>query len=588
MAVMETATYDPTGKAKDAFNSANHDYLASGAGAVPQFVANRLKKEVWVTDYGAIDDGATDCRPAIEKAIQAGGLVRFPPGVFLVGKHPTKPLGIELTSNTFLVGAGQGATVIKAKDTAGTMHLVATPDGASTSNIGIRDLTLDHNGQSLGANAGVHTVRLYHVDGFYMRGVTVKNSDQHGVATLAADNTSRVNKNIFISDIYLENIGVSGRGGGDGLRLFYGAKNVVVSNIVGYGIEYHGIHVAYGAATVTNVILYNVGNAAISAQSDGVVMSNIHVEWEADHLICDTSDNRPAAGVFGRHFYASNLLEWYYDNGSAWKSASSNPTGLWSITRDVTPPATPYPPGGRSHFSNIKIVMNITENTVFAPPSGDGFRLDTDYSNADNIYISGKFRFGAYITGNNNNSSNITINGCREDGIRVTGGYNILDGWRVVTANLSMGANNRAVRLSNGVHNKAINGYALDSVRVPIAIAEEGTADYSIITGNDVVSYGSTKISSVGANSIIRGNIGYKTEAKGTATIVSGNTSVNVAHGLSRVPNNGSIMVTPTNKSTNNPGRFWISAADATNFTISCESNPGASGASFAWNAEIL
>lgn len=51
MTTMDTTVYDPTNKHADAFNSANHVYLASHTGAYAHPVADRLNQEVWVTDY---------------------------------------------------------------------------------------------------------------------------------------------------------------------------------------------------------------------------------------------------------------------------------------------------------------------------------------------------------------------------------------------------------------------------------------------------------------------------------------------------------------------------------------------------------
>jgi hypothetical protein len=89
----------------------------------------------------------------------------------------------------------------------------------------------------------------------------------------------------------------------------------------------------------------------------------------------------------------------------------------------------------------------------------------------------------------------------------------------------------------------------------------------------------------------VRNNIGYKTEASGTATI-SGGTSVVVTHGLASnssapAPTAQDFIVTPTN-GLGNATRYWISAVTATTFTISVDVNPGIVPARFAWQANML
>ena len=57
-----------------------------------------------VKDYGAVGDGKTKDTPAIQKAIDAGGIVFFPPGVYLSGTLYLKSNGgLDLAPG---VGAG--------------------------------------------------------------------------------------------------------------------------------------------------------------------------------------------------------------------------------------------------------------------------------------------------------------------------------------------------------------------------------------------------------------------------------------------------------------------------------------------------
>lgn len=82
---------------------------------------------------------------------------------------------------------------------------------------------------------------------------------------------------------------------------------------------------------------------------------------------------------------------------------------------------------------------------------------------------------------------------------------------------------------------------------------------------------------------MVRNNIGWITEANGTATVAAGTTSIVVNHGLAVTPALKDIHVTPNN-SMNAATKFWVSTPTATQFTINVDQSPGASStATFAW-----
>lgn len=85
---------------------------------------------------------------------------------------------------------------------------------------------------------------------------------------------------------------------------------------------------------------------------------------------------------------------------------------------------------------------------------------------------------------------------------------------------------------------------------------------------------------------VVRGNIGYVTAANGAATITSAATSVAVTHGLSVTPDLADIRVTPTNN-LGTATTFWISSPSSTQFTINVDADPGATTATFVWEAVI-
>jgi hypothetical protein len=82
-----------------------------------------------------------------------------------------------------------------------------------------------------------------------------------------------------------------------------------------------------------------------------------------------------------------------------------------------------------------------------------------------------------------------------------------------------------------------------------------------------------------GYNGAVRAN-------RGTATITSGNTSVQIAHGLGVTPVAADFTVIGTEDPTNTPGAIWISAIDETNATINVENDPGASNFDVSWKVD--
>ncbi len=93
---------------------------------------------VKATAYGAKGDGATDDATAIQKALdaagEAGGIVYFPPGTYIVGKTLVLKTGVRL------MGANVYSSVLKLKDGANT-DLLTTYEFSEG---GIANVALDH------------------------------------------------------------------------------------------------------------------------------------------------------------------------------------------------------------------------------------------------------------------------------------------------------------------------------------------------------------------------------------------------------------------------------------------------------------
>lgn len=110
------------------------------------------------------------------------------------------------------------------------------------------------------------------------------------------------------------------------------------------------------------------------------------------------------------------------------------------------------------------------------------------------------------------------------------------------------------------------------------------TIEHCDVTGNTTVAM--NLLATQSPTRIIRNNLGLVTENSGSNSIASGSTSVVIAHGLGGTPSAKDITIHPSNISTNTV-TWAITATDSLNFTVTLTGNPGASGYSFGWDAEI-
>jgi len=115
----------------------------------------------------------------------------------------------------------------------------------------------------------------------------------------------------------------------------------------------------------------------------------------------------------------------------------------------------------------------------------------------------------------------------------------------------------------------------------------DNAVSVNLIIKNNYIKNNSLNLNLVGGPHAIRDNVGYVTENNGVATITSGSTYIDVAHGLDRAPAAEDISVTPTNN-LGNASKFWISDVGPSTFRINVNSTPGATTATFAWHAAVL
>lgn len=126
-----------------------------------------------------------------------------------------------------------------------------------------------------------------------------------------------------------------------------------------------------------------------------------------------------------------------------------------------------------------------------------------------------------------------------------------------------------------------------------VAIQAGSAGDYILCASKGVVDVNASATTTITTGDAITqdttaaGTVRKGTANQGTGTIASGATSTTVTHGLGVTPSLNNINLLATGPTTNDPGFFWITNITATTFDVHCRSDPGAGGASFAWNAAV-
>jgi hypothetical protein len=156
---------------------------------------------------------------------------------------------------------------------------------------------------------------------------------------------------------------------------------------------------------------------------------------------------------------------------------------------------------------------------------------------------------------------------------------------KINTSGASAGAGIHVVSANNTFVGNHISD---DLGNMKYGIREFGAfANNNIISDNFISDASTAAISRLGANTMVRDNLGYVTESSGTSTIANAATSTTVTHGLSVTPTANDCSINPTNN-LGTAAKFWTSDFDADDFTINVDADPGATTATFAWTCQVL
>jgi hypothetical protein len=124
-----------------------------------------------------------------------------------------------------------------------------------------------------------------------------------------------------------------------------------------------------------------------------------------------------------------------------------------------------------------------------------------------------------------------------------------------------------------------IRGAASDFNEIHNNLVVGATTPFAFVGANDRRSGNRASSGSITS----AGSITYRDENSGTATLVSGNTTVVVTHNLGRTPTADQVAVWPT-ANWGSMNEFWVDTLTSTQFTINADANP-AENVTFGWRA---
>lgn len=276
-------------------------YLRQNAGVGSAWLKTGAANTAWaqltqsfawfsVKDYGALGDGATDDRVAIQAAIDAcvtagGGRVYFPAGTYVCSKNGTTSFTISGANGVYLCGAGP-SSIIKQSGNAASATWTLFQVTNST-NIRFSDLTLDGSGVTNPTTNG-HLVRV-------------------GDGAMAITN-------IQFFRCHFQGMAA---GSGDAIQ-FFGATALVtrawVTDCVFNGIGRYGVNIAGGVQFawivnnfMTNCIREIVIVAALATIADSIVITgNELLHTGTDRLAMQLSGD--ATNFLSNSPIAQNLI----------------------------------------------------------------------------------------------------------------------------------------------------------------------------------------------------------------------------------------------------------------------------------------
>lgn len=543
-------------------------YLVASTGGAPRWMAEPVF-DVTHPRFGATGNGSTDDRAAIQSALDAvdaagGGTVYLPAGTYALATKD--PLGakqcLTVHDSTRIIGAGMGATVIKAADSLATDSPIMQLDGRV--DVEIAHLSVDGNKSRPNSGGEDEGINLNQGPGptncarVFIHHVHVYDCGQDGIDNDGCDG-------LFITDCVLENcngLGSHNRGGGSGLVMI--ARTSCKNN----GHE-RAISSAFSAAI-------DIQGAGPLIVSDCVLDGNasgIHISTHGQWLITNTwilQKHGPAA-TSGGHAIVS-------DDGYGVVSdciIRIEATDAQAITATTNVHAVHI--AGGTLFTQGSTVNLIDIDGV------DSFR----WHGTDIIRTTGTGQTGALIANIANRGWSVHDVSMILDTTGTTGLIVKKCGKGVVTGCSIHAVNALRVQGSSDVR---VIGNALDggsrAIRIENDPDDSTVSTNCVVIGNDLSGGSSSNQSIAGTGHTVRNNTGALSENRGTATITDTNTTVVVTHILGTSGAASGDRWTPTSVTVTPHGNeaVWVTSIGNQTFTINRSGSSG--NLDVSWQAE--
>lgn len=551
--------------------------------------------------------------------VAGGGIVFVKEGTYDISAV------LVISSNTTLTGGGW-STILKLANSSNKDMFYPT---SGSTNIFIENLQIDMNQANNTTSTGRNAIRCVSLTNSVIENIYLHDmawdagTTNVGIGLL--DCTNVVVRNNYLS--YVPDYGIAA-GGINQCQIInnyiHNAKNHGIGLTLGTGVA--------GRNTKNNVsgnIIYFDSDSAGSAdgikldKTDDSIFSNnvIYTDTGATapgyHGIMNSADDRAADGAANsfycdRNTYSNNLI--YNFRFGLWLKANRE----FSVTNNYV-----YVPDYGGDYAATGLFFDYDErndtveilcdrgkiigNTVIYPTvttlgAGSAFTFSKgNYTTINGNFIYNAPVHGMVIGGSSGlggtsgtpigmNICNNTILNSGDNGIFTTtmtysnvNNNTLIGNGRITDSRLE-------IHLFNSLYNTVIGNqsYSTGVHKARWGIGESGTSDYNIISNNIAQGATTANILKLGANSIARNNIGWATEASGTAQIANTKTAGTVTHGLAVTPTVDDIAITLAENPTNTPGAIWVDSLGATTFVVNCESDPGTSNLDFGWRAQVL
>lgn len=283
----------------------------------------------------------------------------------------------------------------------------------------------------------------------------------------------------------------------------------------------------------------------------------------------------------------------FYDYGIDVSAIVAGGTGHHNrITNSLFDHGADSAGGGRAlHF------VTNDENHVFncdfetnGGTAGDSQILDEAGINSyiGNVFVGGLT--GIYANSCNKNIySGNSFDGVNGHCIKIKGSHHVINGNVMFNISGTATANTYSgVILETGDKNTVVNNLMTSSNtngQTESFVRDISSGKNLISTNNLQIegTVGTAPIEVTPSNTLVRNNLGFITENQGTATVANGSTTIVVSHGLDYTPAAGDVVVTPTN-SMGSATKFFVGTYTSSQFTITVNTDPGATTATFAWS----